>query len=542
MSQTPHLLLNIEAFVREQTFATFLKRFSLIHQIPLLVINHEGVPLFQTCPIPIPPRFVFPDREDRYSQLYTKAGLSFRIQPLFIYNHLAGYLACPAEEGDEEREGLLDLALVFVHYYFTSHFEIESLSQETVETYKEINFLFNFIETLCSVSTLEEVCQKAVDKVTELVEVQRVSILLLDKKHEQFFIAASRGLDHVDLHTRIPSWKGMAGRVLKKGEGILLEDTTSLPRELTPYRERYQSRSFVSVPLQLHRGGEKKILGVFNLADKASGEAFSSSDLKLIQAIADQVAVILNQIQFIEIQKEMQITREIQQNFLPHSPPEIKGIDLAGNCTPAKNVGGDYYDYFAYEEDRLGIVIADVSGHNTASALIMASARSTLRSVLNQRTCPLDILRETNRLLLGDLEKAGLLISMCFVDLQVETGAITLSNAGHNYPLLWKASTREVVELNIPGIILGCTENPDFRLSRQVLERGDLLLLYTDGAVESRNPADEFFGENRLISFLQDHHPLPAKEFIEALSAEINRFTCGGGNEDDITLVALKRL
>jgi len=239
--------------------------------------------------------------------------------------------------------------------------------------------------------------------------------------------------------------------------------------------------------------------------------------------------------------RELDIARQIQLSLLPKAPLSLPGVRVFGVCVPARHVGGDYFDYFRVR-DCLDIVIADVSGHSMGSALIMAEARSLLKAEAHRAKNGTDhgpgpVLAALNELLHEDLDGADSFISMFYLRYDPQSGQLRYANAGHNLPLLLRRAAASCAPLDAEGMILGVQRGVAFEERRLALEPGDRLLLYTDGIVEARDEAGEFFGAGRLCRLFAACRDLAPPETVEAILAELRRFGAGAAYEDDVTLI-----
>lgn len=237
--------------------------------------------------------------------------------------------------------------------------------------------------------------------------------------------------------------------------------------------------------------------------------------------------------------KEMEIAKQIQMSLLPVAPPCLPGIDCAGSCFPANNIGGDYYDILPHGEE-LDLAIADVSGHSVGAALIMVETRSVLRAQLATLKGPAEIVSALNELLHEDLSRAELFITMSYLSYHIPTGTLRYTNAGHPPPLLYRHQTDRFFELDAEGLILGVHRQVAFQeLSLQVQD-GDLLLLFTDGITEAESPEGDFFGMDRLRQVVAREHMKPAAGVIAAVMESVRAFTGCDAFNDDISMLLLK--
>ncbi|HYE36406.1 PAS domain S-box protein [Methylocaldum sp.] len=246
-----------------------------------------------------------------------------------------------------------------------------------------------------------------------------------------------------------------------------------------------------------------------------------------------------------EERHELEIAKHIQLSLLPKKPLNLPGAEIAGVCVPATHVGGDYFDYFHYD-DNADIVIADVSGHSVGAALIMTEMRSTLKA--ETRKTPdnpspqstAEVLRALNQLLYEDLSAAELFITMFYVKYDLEKRVLRYANAGHNRALLLRQSDWICSELDADGLILGVKRDVIFEEKTLILEPGDRLLLYTDGVIEAQNEQGEFFGISRLCNVFSADRSESPETTIGKLLDELRAF-CGKSEfEDDITMVILQ--
>jgi sigma-B regulation protein RsbU (phosphoserine phosphatase) len=242
-----------------------------------------------------------------------------------------------------------------------------------------------------------------------------------------------------------------------------------------------------------------------------------------------------------EQRRELDIARQIQFSLLPKAPLSLPGAEVFGACVPARQVGGDYFDYFLVR-DCLDIVIADVSGHSVGSALIMAEARSLLKAEAHRAKNgadhgPGEILAALNELLYEDLDGADSFISMFYLRYNPQSRQLRYANAGHNPPLLLRAAAPSCELMDAEGMILGVQRGVAFEEMALELVPGDRLLLYTDGIVEARDESGGFFGTGRLNRLFSSGRALTPRATVESIQAELLTFSAGAAYEDDVTLI-----
>ena len=234
------------------------------------------------------------------------------------------------------------------------------------------------------------------------------------------------------------------------------------------------------------------------------------------------------------LEREIEIAREVQHELLPRSVPALGRLELAAVCRPAVGVGGDFYDFLPHADDRLGLVIADVSGKGIPAALLMAGLQASVRSLALPGVSPAEMNCRLNELLhrsSSDSRYATLFFAL-YDGLEQ---SLTYSNAGHLPPLLLTA--RGAVRLRAGGLPIGALPGSRYAEGRHEMAPGDLLTLYTDGIVEAASPAGEEFGERRLLEILEHERNRPLQEIVEEVLERVARWTAGAAPQDDVTLV-----
>ncbi|HYQ83008.1 MAG TPA: SpoIIE family protein phosphatase, partial [Rubrobacter sp.] len=238
------------------------------------------------------------------------------------------------------------------------------------------------------------------------------------------------------------------------------------------------------------------------------------------------------------IERELQVARTIQQASLPREVPQLEGWKITPIYQPAREVGGDFYDFLELDDGRLGIVVGDATGHGVPAALVMASARSMLRAVAQASNSPGDALRRVNDPLATEIPR-NMFVTCFYCILDPKSGSLSYANAGHDLPYVWHGGACE--ELRARGMPLGLMPGMHYEQKEIVLQKGESALLYTDGLVEAHNPQREMFGFPRLQTLVSEHAE-EERSLEEALLEELYSFVGEGWEqEDDITLLTLRR-
>ena len=234
------------------------------------------------------------------------------------------------------------------------------------------------------------------------------------------------------------------------------------------------------------------------------------------------------------LERELEIAREVQRELLPRAVPEVRGLQLAGVCLPAVGVGGDLYDFLPFSEDRVGLVIADVSGKGIPAALLMAGLQASIRSLALPTLPPAELNRRLNVMLCRSTAAARYAtLFFGFFDGRART--LTYSNAGHYPPLHLGAAGP--IRLGAGGIPIGLLDDALYGEGKVELKAGDLLALYTDGVIEAPGAGEEEFGERRLVEILTRLHGEDLTEIVRSVLEELARWRGAVSQHDDVTLV-----
>src|SRR6059036_831478 len=348
------------------------------------------------------------------------------------------------------------------------------------------------------------------------------------------------------LHTVAPG-EGLIGRVWQTGQSVCLNEFSDVPELAKLRSSAFGSGSIMAAAL---RYGNQD-LGVLALANGPKGAPFSQGEFVVFKSIAEQSAFALyNAIIYSmanekkRLDHDLEIARDIQRILLPSEAPAINGFQISGINVPARQVSGDYFDYIHVDQERLGVAIADVSGKGVPASLIMAICRSVLRAEAAGNRSPADVLRKVNRQLYPDI-KEDMFISMAYLILDHEHSGVTLARAGHDAPLLYKRQAQTVTPVKSPGMVVGIDSGNVFdRLTSDFalpLERDDCLVLYTDGVTEALNGEGEEFGVDRMAQSVRASATGGAPAIVKRVIEDVRNFAGSHPQNDDITLIAIRK-
>jgi serine phosphatase RsbU (regulator of sigma subunit)/anti-sigma regulatory factor (Ser/Thr protein kinase) len=304
----------------------------------------------------------------------------------------------------------------------------------------------------------------------------------------------------------------------------------------------------VGVKMVVPLVSQGELIGLLNLGPRLSEQEYSADDRKLLDTLAGQAAPAVRVAQLVRqqevqarererVEQELRVAQLIQQQFLPRDLPRLSGWHVAAFYRPAREVGGDFYDFISLPAGKVGIVVGDVTDKGVPAALVMATTHSFLRAEAPRLVDPSKVLRRINDLLVPDMPPK-MFVTCLYAVLDPETGRLQFANAGHNVPYVNTDSG--VVELRATGMPLGLLEGMSYEEKEAVLEPGENILLHSDGFAEAHNPEGEMFGFPRLMKMTESK--AGGERMIDELLKELDRFTGSDWEqEDDITLVSLQR-
>lgn len=416
-------------------------------------------------------------------------------------------------------------------------FEKRALTTETLERYKEINLLYTVAAKMASCLDPQEIATLVLAEIRKIITTSSASVMLFHEADSTLETIAAWGAAVPD-RVAVTFGEGVAGRVLQTGKGVVLNDVHDPPE----YFEQPQSvGSLICTPLNV----EEKTIGLVNIiADQAV--TYTAGDLKLASALTSQAAVSIEnarlQAERLERQKivqELEIARNIQLSMLPETTPTVAGAEVTAAFLPARQVGGDFYDFIPISDHRLGIVIADVSGKGVPAALFMALSQALMRANALQNAGVAEAVLQTNRLIL-ECAHVDLFVTLFYAILDTRACTLRYVCAGHNPPFLYRQQTGKIELLEADGIALGVLDEIELEEREVRLEAGDVIAFYTDGVTEMNNEHEEEFGEDRLMQLMTKHHTMSAHDLIENIKEVIMAFAGTTPQFDDFTLTVVK--
>lgn len=409
---------------------------------------------------------------------------------------------------------------------------------------EELSVLNEIATAITSTQSIEKIVDLIVRKCVKHIKVEQGVVMLLDEKdQENPFHTMIRKQDSTTnllpfrLDTQLTGW------MLMNKAPLLINDFQTDKRFSSVKDIDFPIKNLLSVPMQL----KGKMIGLVTVFNKKSETGFSINDQRLLGIIAAQSAHVVenarlyqNEQALIKLQEEMRLAYDIQVDLLPKEQPKIEGYQIAGKSIPAKDVGGDYFDFINMDGDRLSFCLADITGKGMPAALLMANLQATLRGqILSDKSCK-DCVAFSNDLLYYNTapNKFATLFSGI---LNIKSNEITYCNAGHNNPLLI-SNDNNITRPDVGGLIVGIVPSVPYDEATIKLNNKDMLVIFSDGITEAMNKDEEEFDEPRLIDFILKNKDKSSEELIELIFSEVNNFSKGQPQSDDMTIVIIKRV
>ncbi len=423
-------------------------------------------------------------------------------------------------------------------------YQLKQENQRLMRALEEVSILNEIAIAISSTLSLDRILDLVVQKSLKHMKAEQGAVLLLDEnKEEKPFQTMIRGWDTTTdtlpfrLDTQLTGW------MLKNRQPLRINDLKKDERFHLADPETIPIRSLLCTPLML----KGRMIGLVTLFNKKSEEEFSSEDQRMISIIAAQSAQIIENArllkeeqELIKMQEELRLAFEIQTNLLPENPPAIEGYDIFGKSIPAKEVGGDYFDFIPDRETQLVFCLGDVSGKGMGAALLMANLQATIRGQSQLDLSIPECMGNANRLLFRNTSPEKF-ATLFYGWLDYRNHELRYCNAGHNLPILM-TEKKDFQLLSEGGIILGCLEAVSFEEQKIPIRTGDILLIYSDGITEALDDHDQEFGEARLMELLKENIAKSAVEMIDTIIDGVTRFSRDAPQTDDMTLMIIKRI
>jgi sigma-B regulation protein RsbU (phosphoserine phosphatase) len=430
--------------------------------------------------------------------------------------------------------------------------EARSAARELSEKYEEINLLYSISEILGSVLSLETSALRILTEVADLLGARRASLWVYHHDDDQLHLAAAVGEDGLKGPVRVDDMNSATARVFRERQPLNLEQGRAMLREGQPEQldpAPYGREPFLSVPINYTppEGGARTV-GVINLVGRRSEPRYSAGDSRLLSAIASQVGAALETQRMMQenlresvkqerVMRELELAHDLQKKLLPDTFEFDGAHEVAARCAPAETVGGDFYHLFRLSNDRLGVMIGDVSGHGFSAALIMALTMSALAIYAQEAGPPADVLRRIHTALMKELETTEMYLSLFYGVLDPNEGRLVYANAGHPHAFCIRGNG-EAQRLGATTPPLGIALFDQYAESVIAWQSSeDLLCLFTDGLSDAFHGAE--VGEMVVVERIDSARGEPLKDILAQLFALAEQATLSIP-PDDRTLVLVR--
>ena len=402
---------------------------------------------------------------------------------------------------------------------------------------RTLRTLSQLSQEFSSILDLHELLNRIATGVKTLINYDAFSILLLDRTQACLRHGFSVRHDQRVNLDNIPIGKGITGLAAERRAAVRSHNTLEDPRYIPSHPD---VRSEVAVPLIVH----DELVGVMDL-ESDQFAYYTDENVRMLHLLAPQIASSVENARLYEelaarerrIEQDLQSARELQTALLPASAPDIKGLKIALGYRPARIVGGDLYHFFEYNDAAALITMGDVSGKGVAAALYGALITGLLSTLVPTRRDPALLLRLLNQSLMQRQVDARY-VALLFLLWQPDTRQLTMANSGALPPIICRGA--EVIHPRVEGVPLGLLPDREYDKIMFQVKPGDLIVLYSDGITDQLNPADEEYGRRRLVHVLKEACAGSPESVIQAIFADLDRFTESRAAFDDQTLVVMK--
>ncbi|MCC6783046.1 MAG: serine/threonine-protein phosphatase [Planctomycetes bacterium] len=431
--------------------------------------------------------------------------------------------------------------------------EMESVYAGSLQLLEEVAMTAEMLARLPSCGSDHEVVRLALETLIVGASVERAAWITLDHVHRRCLVEVElcASQDSSGVREYAPA-RGVVfepegtivERAIRAGAAGLVEDRDpAAPPDRPESRAR---REVLALPVRFGEGADGPPIGVILAIDKransyATATRLGSQETKMVANVALMIGSAIGNRRAAEVGQEVAFARAIQQQVLPAGAASVAGFELVGRCATCGAVGGDYFDFVPMADGRTLALVADVSGHNLASGMVMVGARAALRVIAGTTPSPATVFDGLAAAIHDDLARTERFITAAALAVTPDERTVEFVGAGHPDALVLRAADGRVERLVSANCMLGFLRGVTHRAESLRLEAGDLVLLYTDGIVEAADASGELFGEGRLVEVLRAQRGASAAAVLDAVFGAIGRF-CGDGVRpaDDLTVLVLR--
>lgn len=403
--------------------------------------------------------------------------------------------------------------------------------------------LLNVARQISATTDLDQLLVQIESAALDTLSCERVSIFLYDAQADELYSRVATGTGGI----RFSAKKGIAGEALQTGSCITIQDAYADPRfnRAVDVTTGFRTRSLLTIPMRGHEGTPVAVLQLINKIDGT----FTPADEQLADTLASLTGVMLQRQMLLDayadklrMERDLALAQEIQRSLLPDKDPKVDGFDIGGWSQAADETGGDFFDFIDLSEGRLGLVLADASGHGIGPALVAAECRALLRALAPTDFDIGTVMTRTNAILEQDLAP-GRFITTFFGILDPKQASLIYVSGGQAPLLLYRSGTGERISLDATSLPLGIISFFDGSPAPPIqLDSGDLFVLLTDGFHEWANHDGDDFGVDRVFDVIESNQRASSQEMIRALHEAVVAFADGTPQTDDLTAIIIKKL
>ena len=423
-----------------------------------------------------------------------------------------------------------------------SSIKLSSSKQDKQLEIDHLQSIINATRLINSTLDLDELMESIRMIARDELQAEKATIFLGNEENK---VLHSAYLEDKNLDINLTFGSGLAGLVAQTGESIIIDDAQNDERFYKGVDEisGYVTRTVVCAPMY---NKEQKLIGVFQVLNSNKGK-FSESDRRFLEDLSIQAALAIeNAFLYAEATKkkkleaELDLAHDIQQKLLPRSSTQLKGYDIYGVNIAAQAVGGDYFDFIELDPTSLLLALGDVSGKGMAAALLMANLQASLRAQAGIHSEITELTSILNNHIYNSTSSTQYITYFSGV-LDVKNNEIKYCNAGHNPPILIKNNGATEL-LKKGGIPLGFIPDTIYSESVISIEKGEILVVFSDGVTETFDVDENEFCESRLAELIHKNKALGSEEITNKIIDELKKFAAGNPSTDDVTLIILKRV
>jgi sigma-B regulation protein RsbU (phosphoserine phosphatase) len=477
-------------------------------------------------------------RDPRYVPFFPGVAAELAL-PLVSQDRLVGVLNVEGPAA-EPFTPAARTALAVLASHLAVAIENATLYRETRFYAEQLGTLNEIGKEISEVLELDALLQRLAEIVRRVVDFETFGVLLLDERGEELVLRKAVNFGAGLERTSFKVSEGLCGAAVRSRAPVLVGDVRQDPRYLGLVKD---TLSELVVPL-VHKD---RVIGVLDLESPRLAR-FTERDVKVLEPLASQLAIAIENARLydeilrneLRLSRELRIAREVQHALFPEASPTGAGWEASAHFRPARELGGDLYDFYDMGEGLLGVATGDVAGKGVPAALYAAYASGTVRARAYERRAPADLLARVNRTLRRrGIE--GLFCTLAYALFDFREQTMRLANSGLPYPLHYDAREGRARALPASGLPLGTFDGASYDELEVALGPGDAFVFYSDGVVEARRGQAEY-GTERLLEGLARHAKLRAREIGERLFADLEGFLAGESPHDDVTLIVVKIL